>query len=141
MVLIYDIKALINDYVERVWNQGDLMALESLTTANYTYQIGGQPARDRAAMGQFITLTHTAFPGWRVEIVEMIAEQNKAAIRWQGQVIHAGVFNGIQPTGKQVMVIGINIYHLVDGLIAAEWEQTDTIGMLQQMGVLRGSGL
>ncbi len=31
-----------------------------------------------------------------------------------------------------------NLYHLIDNKIAAEWEQTDTIGMLQQLGVLPG---
>ena len=34
------------------------------------------------------------------------------------------------------MVNGINIYHVMDDKVAPEWEQTDSLGMLQQLGVL-----
>lgn len=81
-------------------------------------------------------MIRTAFPDWRVQIVEIIVEGNTVVIRWQGQVSHQGVFQGIPPTGKRVNVSGINIYHVTKGKIAAEWEQTDTLGMLQQLGVL-----
>jgi predicted ester cyclase len=50
-------------------------------------------------------------------------------------VTHLGIFQGIPPTGKQITVSGINIYHAVDGKVTAEWEQTDSLGMLMQLGV------
>jgi steroid delta-isomerase-like uncharacterized protein len=87
-------------------------------------------------MQQFIKMIRVAFPDWRVQIVDIIAEGNTVVIRWQGQVTHQGVFQGIPPTGKQVTVSGINIYHVIDGKVDAEWEQTDSLGMLQQLGVL-----
>ncbi|HSX25820.1 MAG TPA: ester cyclase [Chlamydiales bacterium] len=129
-------KKLVQSYVERVWNQGDLAALKSLTTTDFTYLIGGQPARNLSGMEQFITDTHVAFPDWRIEIVEILAEGKKVVIRWQGQVTHRGVFNGVPPTGKRIAVSGINIYQIEGGKISLEWEQTDTVGMLLQMGIL-----
>jgi steroid delta-isomerase-like uncharacterized protein len=134
--LTTDLKALIREYVEQIWNQGNLAALYDLTTPAFIYQLGGQPGRDRAGMRQFIEAIHSAFPDWRVQIVDIIAEGNTAVIRWQGQVTHLGVFQGIPPTGKQITVSGINIYRVVDGKVAAEWEQTDSLGMLMQLGVL-----
>ena len=131
-----DIKALIQEYVEQIWNLANLAALDDLTSPAFTYRLGGQPGRDRAGMRQFIEAIHIAFPDWRVQIVELIIEGNTAVIRWQGQVTHLGLFQGIPPTGKQITVSGINIYHVIDGKIAAEWEQTDSLGMLAQLGVL-----
>lgn len=133
---IQDIKSFVTAYVDRVWNQCDLEAFIEMTTPTYIYQIGGQDARDRKAMQQFLLATHTAFPDWNVQIVDMIAENEKVTIRWEGHVTHQGNFNGIPATGKGINVSGINIYHLLDGKISSEWEQTDTIGMLQQMGII-----
>nr|BBH87345.1 hypothetical protein KTC_20960 [Thermosporothrix sp. COM3] len=129
-------KALVTDYVERVWNHADLAALDELTTDTFRYYLGGQPGRDHEQMRQLITMLHTAFPDWRVEIVEMVAEANTVVIRWQGDVTHLGPFQGIAATGKHIAVNGINMYHIREGKIEAEWEQTHTLGMLEQMGVL-----
>lgn len=131
-----DLKELIRQYVEQVWNLGNLAALVDLTTPEFTYQLAGQPGCNRAGMQQLIKTIHVAFPDWRVQIVDCIAEENTVVIRWQGQVTHLGVFQGIPATGKQITVSGINIYRVIDGRVAAEWEQTNSLGMLLQMGVL-----
>ena len=38
--------ALVQEYIEKVWNKCDFVALQNLTTPTFTYTIGGQPARD-----------------------------------------------------------------------------------------------
>ncbi len=129
-------KTIVIDYVERIWNRGDIAALDELTTSTFLYQFAGQPGRDHTAMRQLVTMLHTAFPDWRVQIVEIVAEANTVVIRWEANVTHRGAFLGIPATGKQIAVDGINIYHVVDGKVAAEWEQMHTLGILQQMGVV-----
>lgn len=49
---------------------------------------------------------------------------------------HQGPFYGLPPTGRQIKASGINIYRIVGGKVDAEWEQTDSLGMLQQLGAL-----
>ena len=129
-------KALVLNYVERIWNRGDIAALDELTTPTFLYHMGSQPGRDHAAMRQLVTMLHTAFPDWRIQVVEIVAEQSTVVIRWEGKVTHLGAFQGIPATGKQIAVNGINMYHVIDGKVATEWEQTHTLGWLQQMGVL-----
>ena len=129
-------KTLVTEYIESVWNNADLDALDELTAADYAYHLGGQPARDKAAMRQFVQGVHAAFPDWRVELQTIAADGNAVAVRWTGRVTHQGVFVGIPPTGKQIDVTGINVYRIDDGKIAEEWEQMDSLGMLQQLGVL-----
>lgn len=87
-------------------------------------------------MQQFIRMIRTAFPDWRVDIAEIITEKDRVAVRWQGEVTHQGHFYGLPPMGKQIKVSGINICRIVGGKVDAEWEQTDTLGMLQQLGAL-----
>jgi steroid delta-isomerase-like uncharacterized protein len=125
-------------YIEGVWNQGDLAQLRELTVPGFTYHLGGQAPRDRDEFGQFIALTREAFPDWRVEIDQTVAEPAAVAVRWHGRVTHRGPFRGIAPTGRTITVTGINVYTIEQGKIAVEWEQTDSLGMLQQLGVLAG---
>jgi steroid delta-isomerase-like uncharacterized protein len=129
-------KALVRQYVESVWNRRDLEALEALTSSGFTYVLAGKPGIDHAGMQQFLAMIHSAFPDWRVEIEDLVAEGGTVAVRWRGEVTHQGVFHGIAPTGRRITVTGINFYRVEDGKVTAEWEQTDSLGMLQQLGAL-----
>jgi len=133
-------KTLVTTYIEDVWNRADAQALEQLTTTSFTYTLGGQPPRDRTAMLAFLQGVHAAFPDWRVQIDDIVAEDSSVAVRWSGQVTHEGPFHGIPPTGKHIAVSGINLYRIEDGRIAQEWEQMDSLGMLAQLGVLPPAG-
>lgn len=127
---------IVRKYIDKVWNKGDLQALEELTAPFFSYQLGGQPPIDRAGMSQFLATTRLAFPDWGVEVLELVVQGELVAVRWRGTVTHGGPFHGIPPTGRRVHVSGINMYRIAEGKIAAEWEEMDSLGMLRQLGVL-----
>ena len=129
-------KNLILNYIEKVWNQADLVNFRKLTTTTFTFSIRGEPAIERTLMEQYVQAMHAAFPDWRIEVIDLIAEDNRVVAHWHGKVTHLGSFKEIPPSGKHIHVSGINIYHIEDGKIISEWEQTDTLGMLQQMGLI-----
>jgi steroid delta-isomerase-like uncharacterized protein len=135
-MLMDDLKATVLRYIEAVWNRGDSEALDELTTAEFAYYLGGQPGLDRAGMSRFVAATRAAFPDWRVEPLDVVAEAGMVAVRWRGEVSHRGPFHGIAPTNRRVTVGGINLYRIEDGKVVTEWEQTDTLGMLRQLGAL-----
>lgn len=126
---------IVKRYIDSVWNRGDISALRQLTTPGFRYFLGGQPGRSVSEMAEFLSLTRTAFPDWRVVISTIIAEGEHVAVRWSGRVTHEGEFHGIPATGRQIDVSGINVYQIEGGKIAAEWEQMDSIGLLRQLGV------
>jgi steroid delta-isomerase-like uncharacterized protein len=129
-------EALVRRYIEEVWNRGNLVSLEALTTSTFAYNLGGQPPRDRQALGAFIAATHQAFPDWKVEIDTAIVQGDDVAVRWHARPTHLGPFRGLAPTGRTVTVSGINIYAIDGDRISHEWEQTDSLGLLQQLGAL-----
>jgi predicted ester cyclase len=45
---------------------------------------------------------------------------------------------GIPATGRFVTTSGITIFRLENGLIVEEWSESDTFGLLQQLGALGG---
>jgi len=57
-----------------------------------------------------------------------------ARTTWRGT--HTGEMDGIPASGKRVEVSGIGFYRFHDGLVIEAWFEQNTLGMLQQMGVL-----
>lgn len=129
-----NVPQLVKEYIERVWNEADVDALDALTTDGFAYHLGGQPPRDATAMGAFVRGVHVAFPDWRVEIRDIVAGPDRVAVRWAGSATHEGPFRGIDPTGRRVEVSGINFYAVEGDRISAEWEQMDSLGLLHQLG-------
>jgi len=77
-----------------------------------------------------------AFEGAQITVVDQIAEGDAVATRWEGRGRHTGELMGIPPTGKEIVVEGLNLTRLRDGKIVEEWSNWDTLGMLQQVGAI-----
>jgi predicted ester cyclase len=59
------------------------------------------------------------------------------AVRWVGRGTHRGELMGIPPTGKSVTVTGITVVRAnASGETEEAWVNLDTLGMLQQLGVI-----
>ena len=71
---------------------------------------------------------------WQIE--DIFSSGDKVAVRWTGSGKHVGEVNGIPPTGQPVNADAISIHRIADGKIAESWEVWDTLGFLQQIGVV-----
>ncbi|MGO8795384.1 MAG: ester cyclase [Candidatus Sulfotelmatobacter sp.] len=76
------------------------------------------------------------FPDGRWTIEDQIAEKSRVVTRWSFTGTHTGMFMGIESTGRQVHITGICIDRIVKGKIVEEWEEGDTLGMMQQLALL-----
>jgi steroid delta-isomerase-like uncharacterized protein len=77
-----------------------------------------------------------AFPDLHFAIEDMIVEGDKVVVRhiWTGT--HTGVMGGIPPTYKKLMLWAISIDRIAGGKFVEEWERYDTLGLMQQLGVV-----
>jgi steroid delta-isomerase-like uncharacterized protein len=71
---------------------------------------------------------------WQIE--EIFSADDRVVVRWTGSGTHVAEVNGIPATGKKIRVDAITIHRLVGGKIAETWEVWDTLGFLQQLGVV-----
>ena len=78
----------------------------------------------------------TGFSNRQFIVKEMFASGNKLVKYWQFKGKHTGVFFGIQPTNKDVDVIGCTIATIVDGKITEEQDFFDNLEFLQQLGLM-----
>ena len=129
----------VENYIEIIWNQADMKTLESLTTANFQYHFANHAPRNHKKMIMLVLELHRAFPDWCIEIDDIITEGAKVVVRWHGNVTHQGDYLGIAATGNKIFVCGINIYRIEDGRIAEEWEQTNSLSWINEMGALKNT--
>ncbi len=71
---------------------------------------------------------------WQIE--EMFSAGDRVVVRWTGSGTHNGELNGIPATGRPIRVDAITIHRMTGGRIDETWEVWDTLGLLQQIGVV-----
>ncbi len=77
-----------------------------------------------------------AFPDGRIEIDDMIAEDDRVAVRWSFTGTQRGPLDELPATGAEVELTGISIHRIEDGRVAETWEASNTLLFLQQLGVI-----
>ena len=139
-----DNKALIRRALEEEWNQGNFAHVDEQTASNYIHHDPGNPnVRTREDYKQWVIESRNAFPDLHVAIEDMVAEGDQVATRWTFRGTNTGDFVTPMPipaTGKQVTVSGITIARFAGGKVVEDWHQVDTLGMLQQLGVIPAPG-
>ena len=88
------------------------------------------------ALKQHIADAEAAFPRYKLIAEDLIAEGDKAVVRFMLHATHQGEFMGMPPTNRAVSIGSINFLHCVDGQIVEQWIDYDGLGMLQQLGAV-----
>jgi steroid delta-isomerase-like uncharacterized protein len=129
-------KALVHRFEEAVWNGRNPSLVDDFFAASHIFRPAGDPPLDREGHRQMIAHFQEAFPDGRNTSEELLAEGDKVVQRWTFRGTHQGAFQGIPPTSRQVTLTGISIWRVEDGKIVESWHQLDTLGLLQQLGVI-----
>ncbi|HVN18862.1 MAG TPA: ester cyclase [Dongiaceae bacterium] len=85
---------------------------------------------------QFLLSFFAAFPDAHWNLEDLITVGDKVVARWTFIGTHRGIFMGIPATERQLVLSGICIDRILQGKIVEEWEQWDTLAMMQQLDVV-----
>ena len=79
---------------------------------------------------------YDGFPDIHFNIDDMVVEGDMVVVRYTLTGTHKGTFMGIPPTNKTLSGWAIDIYHIVGGKLVECWTRGDTLGLMQQLGVI-----
>ncbi len=130
-------KTLIREIIEEVWNKGDLAAVDRYFAPDYVDHTpfpGQGPGPE--GYRQVVTAIREAFPDLHLTLGDILGEGDKVAFRYTMEGTHQGDFMGIPPTGKPFSVGGMIFARVAEGKAAERWANLDTLGMMQQLGVV-----
>ena len=115
-------------------SQGNFDALDDIIAPDYV--VHPEEARGRDGLQEMVEGYRSALSGLRVTIDQQFTDGDYVATRFTIRGTHDGDLMGTAPTGKDVAFTGITISRCEGGRIAEEWEITDTVGLLGQVGAL-----
>ncbi|GAC1514960.1 MAG: hypothetical protein NVS2B16_22520 [Chloroflexota bacterium] len=133
---IEDNKALIVRFVEEFWNSGNESTPDTLMAKDVRIMVNNEPVKDIDTLKGFARMLRGAFPDWRSQVEELVAEDDRVAEWWTGLGTHRADFQGIPATGRQVAVPGTVFYRIGAGRIVEFRGQFDRLSMMEQLGAL-----
>lgn len=122
-----------------IWSNGNVEELDKIIDPNFTgHFIGGFEYKGVEGAKKCVLETRNAFPDWKEELVDIIAQGNKVVTRHYSTGTHLGTWDGVDSTGNKVEIYEAEIYHLEKGKIVEQWGFWDEINLKKQM-VLKSS--
>ena len=92
-----------------------------------------EPQRGREVWRQGFEMMKHAFPDLQAYIEDIVAAQDKVAVRVRFRGTHSGEFLGIPATGRAIEYVSHEFYRIADGLIAEEWICSDLATLFRQI--------
>jgi steroid delta-isomerase-like uncharacterized protein len=90
----------------------------------------------REGTKQLFVMSFDAFPDAQVSIDSMCEAGDRVWVRITMRGTHLGTFMGMPGTGRTFAATTINELRLEDSKVVEEWGVTDTLAMMQQLGLL-----
>jgi steroid delta-isomerase-like uncharacterized protein len=130
-------KEVIQAFLEDVINQGRFERANDLVKEDFV-ELDPLPGQEQGREGLKAVIhdLRSAFPDMHWVVKEMAAEGDKVVTRFVWTGTQRGVFLGIPATGRSVEVKGVVIDRLEDGKMADSRILMDTLGLMQQLGVI-----
>ena len=131
-------KELVREFIKEInVGKGESTKMRALFDKFYSRDFVAHSTTGDMNMGQYeqyIQGMVSAFPDYEFTLAELIAGEDKVAIRMSWSGTHKGEIQGIPPTGKRVNVTSIGIWRIADDKFIESWSLSDTLGMMQQLG-------
>jgi steroid delta-isomerase-like uncharacterized protein len=133
--------AVVGRFIGEVINQGHLEAADEIVEENFIEldPLPGQ-RQGREGLKEVIGMMRAAFPDIHWVADETIAAGDKVVTRFTWTGTHRGPFLAIPATGRNVTVKGVVIDRLSGGRMADSRILMDSLGMMQQLGVVPAPG-
>lgn len=126
-------KELVTQYLERVWGQGEVSQIGEFLAPAYLDHTQNHNVEE---VKQVIGMYRQAFPDLSFTLDELVATENSVALRYTTIGTNFGPFMRMPPTGKKVSAPAMVFYHISNGKITESWGITDSMAMMQQMGLM-----
>ena len=127
---------------EEVLGKGDWSVGEEIIAADVVMYHPSSPAPITGfeAVKGFLSAFRAGFPDFQMNVDDAFGTEEKAAVRWRMEGTHTADLFGIPPTGKRVSVKGISVVRVAGHMIAEDWVAEDSLGLMQQLGVIPPMG-
>lgn len=119
--------------VSRSILNGEWKKLDGLLDAGFTYT-GDSAVYSRDEYFGFMQALKDAMADMTMEFTHVLCDGDLVSIRFVTRAKNVGKFMGAPATGKNVVITGIFVREVVGDKVMREWQTTDLLGLMTQMG-------
>lgn len=132
-----DIQRLVESVAE-LWNTGNSEIAQQVYADDCPRIDVNLPpgTRGGAGVARYVAEIRTAYPDLRMKVNETISEGDRLVVHWTVTGTHEGMFRGLAPTGKQIMIDGMTLARVKDGKLTEDRVYFDRLAMFEQLGVV-----
>ncbi len=127
--------ALLRRYVDQVWHQGNLSALDDFLAPGYRRHVSptAQPLTREGQM-QRLAGFRAAFPDAELTVEDVLADDDRLAFRSTLRGTHRGAFRGVAPTGSRVAGSLVDVVRIEEDRFVEQWGGPDVLDLPRQLG-------
>jgi steroid delta-isomerase-like uncharacterized protein len=133
-------KELVRNYFEGFWQGRDPAVADRYLAKDVLFHdlvdnpLGLPPGAE--GVKQIAKIFWNAAPDLEMTLDDVIAEDDRVALRYTNKLTHTGELAGLPPTHREANFPGIAIVRVEDGKIVEGWQVMDFVTAYQQLGVI-----
>jgi steroid delta-isomerase-like uncharacterized protein len=119
---------------ERI-NRHDFDFADELYASDLEWWYAGmsEPQRGLEACKERDRATAAAFPDIEREVIDVVADERSAAVRWRLRATHRGEYAGLAPTGNRVNFTGLSLFEFAAGRVVRLAVYVDVATLMRQV--------
>ena len=129
-------KVAVRRFIDEVFVKGNPDAVDKLVTHDFTPHSWGKTPPGVEPLKQAIRRVHAGLAEVKFKIEDMLAEEDKGAVRVTAHGRHQGEFMGLPASGKEYTISETHIFHMRDGKVCEHWRDADMLSLMQQIGAI-----
>ncbi len=111
-------------------------SLEAVVAEDFIHHSWPWASPGIAGAREMKAMVEAALSDYKIKVEDVIAEDDKVVLRISEGGVHTGDLLGTPATGKRFQITAIHILRIENGKIAEHWREQDTLGAMQQLGVV-----
>jgi predicted ester cyclase len=126
-------KEVAREVIDRIFVRGEDAAIDELIAADFQpYTFGPMPP-GRDGLREGMRRAHSGVSDSEFTIHDMIAENDRVAVRLTTSARHTGPFMGMAPTGRRYSIDEIHIFGIRNGQVVDHWHAFDRADLMRQL--------
>ena len=133
-------RELVLDVSRSIMNNELAAKADQLLAPDFAYHGPGGvgPAGDgemtRAEYIAFMTQLSGAFSEMQMVFDHVVVQGDKVGVHYTNTFKHTGMYNGVPPTGRTIVIHGTFVRQVAGGKVIAEWDNPDSGALMAQLG-------
>lgn len=136
-------KNIVRRCIEQLWNEGKTELIAELIHPNFIRHHERNRDDDIHGLEGFrawFTQTRQSLSNLQLTIEKIFAENDRVMTHLQGRGIHKGDLKGMTAADTELTWTTTALFRIADGKITECWLISDTLGVLQRLGVIAAIG-